>query len=331
MLTLRRSSSAGSSDDQRVASITVDLDELDHYFAIHALRPPWARGGGPGVYRTAVPRLGAWADGERVPITWFAVGRDLDAPDAASILRQRLALGDEVGSHSLDHFYDLVRRGRAELEHQVTAAQEAIHRATGAYPVGFRAPGYTVSDDLFEVLGRAGLRYDSSVFPCPAYYAAKAAVLTMQRVVGRRSAARLDSPMVLAAPRRPYRIGQPYWRTGSGLIEMPIQVSGPLRLPFIGTSLTMAGKTLSRWLTRGVLGERFINLELHGIDALDVHDGLEALASVQPDLRRVVADKLQIYSDVILLLRSAGYSFVTLREAADLAARGCLEAPQHQT
>ena len=64
---------------------------------------------------------------------------------------------------------------------------DAIAEAAGAAPLGFRAPGYTINDALFEVLAELGMRYDSSVFPCPAYYAAKVAAISGYRLLGRRS------------------------------------------------------------------------------------------------------------------------------------------------
>src|SRR5262249_22584349 len=139
---------------------------------------------------------------------------------------------------------------------------------------GFRAPGYTVTDALYEVLDELGVAYASSVFPCPPYYFAKAARLAMMRALGRTSSSILDTPFVLSAPTRPYRVGRPYWKRGGGrVLELPIQVTRGPRLPFIGTTVTLAGPAKARWLTRLVVGEPLVNLELHGIDVLDAGDG----------------------------------------------------------
>jgi peptidoglycan-N-acetylglucosamine deacetylase len=126
----------------------------------------------------------------------------------------------------------------------------------------------------------------------------------------------LDSPSVLRAPSSPYRIGQPYWSPGAGLLELPIQVAGPLRMPFIGTTLTLLGPSAARLLTRTVLGQPLVNLELHGIDFLDSHDVPGGLAQVQPDLRVPWARKREALGAVLELLRGNGYAFVRLDEAA---------------
>jgi peptidoglycan/xylan/chitin deacetylase (PgdA/CDA1 family) len=199
---------------------------------------------------------------------------------------------------------------------QIDAAQDAIEKATGTRPVGFRAPGYTVSDELLGLVESAGFLYDSSVFPCPAYWALKGMAMSAIRLKGRQSQSVLDTPKVLLAPTRAYRIGHPYWTRGGGLRELPVQVTRVLRLPFIGTSLTMAGPRAARELTRGVVGEPLVNLELHGIDVLDSGDGLTSLAKHQPDVNMPYKRKLEALAAVLQTLQDAGYRFVTLADAA---------------
>lgn len=299
----------------RLASISVDLDEIPNYFGIHGLAPP--RGVGEhAVYDVALRRLESFARQHDLPLTLFAVGADMAREASARGLRQMADQGHEIANHSLDHLYDLTRRGRDEMRRQVESGIVVLEGATGRRPTGFRAPGYAITDELVRVLEDAGVAYDSSVFPCPPYYLAKAAAMAAIRVRGRRSRSVLDTPRVLAAPTRPYRMGARYFHRGAGLIELPIQVTPGLRLPFIGTALTLAGAARARWLTRQVVGEPLVNLELHGIDLLDAADGLEALRPYQPDVRVGVLDKLASLGAVVDTLKSAGYSFVRLDEAA---------------
>src|SRR5262249_41459646 len=144
--------------------------------------------------------------------------------------------------------YDLVRLGEAEITRQIEEGARVIERAVGERPVGFRAPGYTITDEVFRILTKLGVRYDSSVFPCPAYWAAKTAAIGWIAIRGRASRSIVDTPFVLTAPTRPYRVGDPYWREGHGVTELPIQVTPGLRFPFIGTSLTLWGPKVSRTL-----------------------------------------------------------------------------------
>jgi peptidoglycan-N-acetylglucosamine deacetylase len=301
----------------RLCSVSVDLDDIACYSAIHGLEPSLDC---HAVYDLALVRILDFAKALALPLTLFVIARDLERPQNLDRLRQGVADGHEVGNHSLDHWYDLAHRQPFEQTGQVTQANARIQQLLGVQPQGFRAPGYTVSDSLLRVLVETGFKYDSSVFPCPPYYAAKAAALFSKTLRRRRSNSVLDNPSVLRAPTSPYRIGNPYWTRGSGLLELPIQVAGPLRLPFIGTSLTLLGPAGARRLTNTVVGLPFINLELHGIDFLDSRDVPKALLAVQPDLRVTLNRKLQALSAALEALRSHGYAAVRLDEAASVFA-----------
>lgn len=297
-----------------LCSVSVDLDEIPNYYAIHGLTPGHSQA--TAVYDVALGRFADLARDLELPLTLFAVGADMARPLAASGLRRMAEQGHEIGNHTLDHAYDLTRRSVAAQTEQVRGAADVLERATGQRPTGFRAPGYTVSDELYAVLQAEGVGYSSSVFPCPAYFAAKTGAISLIRLRGKQSHSVVDTPRVLTAPTAPYRVGRPYWTQGEGLLELPIQVTQRLRLPFIGTFLTMAGVRGAEWLTRGVLGVPFVNLELHGIDLLEAADGLQDLAKEQRDLRVPLSTKLAVFSAVVRMLRRFGYTFVRLDEAA---------------
>lgn len=310
----------------RLCALSVDLDEIPNYFAIHGLDPtaPEHRAGATAVYDVAVDRLLELARDASVPLTFFTIGADMQRPEAARKIREAHAAGHEIANHSLDHRYDLTRLDRTGLEEQIAGGSRAIEAVTGEAPRGFRAPGYTITDAVFDVLMDLDVTYDSSVFPCPAYFAAKVGSISAYRARGRESRSVIDSPNVLRAPTRPYFVGRPYWRRGTGmsparvtpLVELPIQVTPRFRLPFIGTSLTLAGPDGARRLAEMCVGEPLVNLELHGIDVLDEFDALEALLPHQPDVRVLRQRKLASLHAVVETLRAAGYAFVRLDEAA---------------
>jgi hypothetical protein len=299
----------------RLCAVSVDLDEIPNYFAIHGLPAPTGAERSL-VYDVAVDRLSVLAAELDLPLTLFAIGDDLQRPESVARLRAARERGFEIANHSLDHRYDLVRMGRDGIRRQIEGGADAIEQAVGARPVGFRAPGYTITDEVFDVLAELGVAYDSSVFPCPQYWAAKAAAIGLITLRGRTSRSIVDTPAVLVAPTRPYRIGRPYWKRGRGLLELPVQVTRGLRLPFFGTSVTLGGPAVARGLARMCVGEPLVNLELHGIDVLDAADGLEALRPHQVDVRVAKDRKLEALRAAVAELRSAGYAFVTLAEAA---------------
>jgi peptidoglycan/xylan/chitin deacetylase (PgdA/CDA1 family) len=268
------------------------------------------------VYDHCVPRLTAWLDEESIRATFFAIGEDLEREANRKIIATLHHAGHEIGNHSYHHHYDLTRRAAAKIREDIERGAKVIEEVCGKRPTGFRAPGYTVSDPLFSALEASGVEYDSSVFPCPSYYAAKAVALGAMKLRGRKSTSILDSPAVLRAPREPYRVGRPYWRRGDGVLELPIGVT-PLQLPYIGTSLVLSGERIAAQLSKQMLGRELINLELHGFDAADaVEDGLDALTPHRADLKRTAADKLRSLRAAIRVIRGAGYEMVTLEEAA---------------
>jgi hypothetical protein len=298
----------------KLCAVSVDIDELHHYFAIHGLSAPATA---TPAYDIALPRIGAFAEAQGIPVTFFAVGEDLGRDASAATLRALARRGHVVESHSFGHRYDLTRLGHDAIAGEVEQGAAAIARVTGRRPAGFRAPGYTVSDALFDVLEDAGVAFDSSVFPCPPYYLAKAAAMGGMRLLGRSSRSILDTPRVLAAPVRPYRPGRPWHRRGGRrFVELPVQVTRWARLPVFGQTLALAGPPGARWLARMCVGEPLVNLELHAIDFIDATEGLGALVPHQPELRVPVGRRLLAFASALETLRRAGYAFVTLEEAA---------------
>lgn len=299
----------------QLAAISIDLDEVPRYQAIHGTRSALGEAV-HAVYDRCIPRLTAWLDRESISATFFVIGEDLDRARNRDTVAALRASGHEISNHSYHHRYDLVRLDRTQIREEIERGASKIAEVCGVRPAGFRAPGYAVSDPLFQVLEATGVEYDSSVFPCASYYTAKASALAAMRLRRRKSVSILDSPAVLLAPRNPYRIGAPYWRVGEGLLELPIGVTR-FQLPYIGTSLVWGGARLAARLTKQMLGRPFINLELHGLDAADVdEDGLHSLAPHRPDLKRSAGEKLEALSAAVRVMRDAGYEIVTLQQAA---------------
>lgn len=298
----------------RLAALSVDLDEIPNYAAIYDRTAP--ESSAHAIYDHAVPRLRRLFDDVGARATFFAIGRDLAREENRSALKALHAEGHEIGNHTQSHLYDLTRRDGATIEREIVAAEEAITAATGTRPVGYRSPGYTVTDEVIGHLTARGYAYDSSVFPCPGYYGLKAAAIGAISLRGGASKSIIDTPAVLTAPADPYRVGTPYHRRGDGLRELPVGVTRGARLPYIGTFLTPS-VTAAKVLTRAMIGRPLVNLLLHGIDVADAEDdGLTWLAPYQMDLKRRAAQKEEALRAAIAVLQGAGYAFVTLAEAA---------------
>ncbi|HVR01318.1 MAG TPA: polysaccharide deacetylase family protein [Polyangia bacterium] len=320
----------------RVVSVSVDLDPVECYWRIHAMPGAPPERARHAILRRCLPRFAELFARHGVRATFFVVARDLDEDAEGRALLAALARdGHELASHTYSHPYDLVRLPSQAIAAEIDRAHALIGACGGAAPHGFRAPGYTVSSELIDMLRARRYRYDSSAFPSLAYYGAKALVMGAMRLVGRKSGSILDTPRVLAAPRAPYRPapGAPY-RAAPGkpsdaegrasdagardLVELPMAVTPLARLPVFGTSLVTAPGWMRRHLIAVALRAPFFNLELHGIDLADA-DADEippALVARQPDLRRPLAHKLAALDETLTAARAAGARFARLDEVA---------------
>lgn len=307
----------------RLAAVSVDLDTLPHYLKIQGLDEGLLDAGARAlVSKVAIDRYLELFDGK--PATFFAIGEDVADPQMAKALKAASARRVEIASHSFAHDYALSRRAPDDIAADLARAHTAIAAAVGVDPVGFRAPGYTLSPALLQEVARLGYRYDSSTFPAAPYYSAKALVMGALKLLGRPSRAVLDTPRVLFAPRVPYRpdLLAPYSVGSAPLIELPMSVGRRTRVPFIGTFVTQAPWAVVKATYASLRADVLLNFELHAIDVLDETDGVPAaLARQQRDLKVPVKQKLKRLKEAFGWLWSDGEP-VTLAEASNRLAPG---------
>lgn len=279
-------------------SVSVDLDGLGCYAAIHGLSPSLDDRALRAVPEVALQRFCDLFAAIGVRATLFVIGRE--ASLAPSPLRAAAAAGHEISSHSYAHDYALSRRTREEIAQDLALAERAIEDASGQRPRGFRAPGYTLSPALLDAVRERGYVYDSSLLPSFPYYAAKAAAIGLYALRGRRSLSILGGVGQLFARRRAHR--------RRGVRELPIATLPGLRAPVIGTTVLPLPA-----LARAAFAGGHFNLELHGIDALDQSDVPREIARAQPGMRTPAAQKLRRLRG--LLERLPG-NHCTLQDAA---------------
>jgi len=301
-----------------LACISVDLDGLGHYAALHGLGGEVVSAEARAlVHGVAVPRFTQLLEGVGGRGTLFVIGAEVDAASRAP-LGEALRRGHELACHSHGHDYALSRAPEADIDQDLARAEEVLAGLGARHPLGFRAPGYTLSPALLQAVARRGYAYDASIFPAAPYWAAKALALGWLRARGRRSAAILDSPRVLRAPRLPYRpdLARPERQGAAPLLELPMSVTPAARLPFIGTFLVLAPWPMVRGAYARLRGEPFLSVELHAVDLLGPEDGLPAaLTRTQPDLRLPLATKLARLREVLDWV-ARDFRLLPLREAA---------------
>lgn len=282
------------------ASISLDVDALRFYGAIHGLNTPIPADEDP-IYSVALDRFFDLLSEVNISGTIFFIAKDLHAAQATLTLGLK-ETNSELASHSYAHNYRLSQLSRSELEADLFEAHEALSTAwPGGQVVGFRAPGYNTSADMLETILRLGYTYDSSLLPSPAYFAARAATIASYRFLGHPSASLVGDVRAFNGPSYPY-MAHPWapWRPHAEgrLVELPMAVEPTTKAPVFGTSWTLMPerlryKALERTLAMPV---PFV-FEMHAIDLLDATDpGVpSSLASHQPGLKTPAREKMAAF------------------------------------
>ncbi|HEY0322093.1 MAG TPA: polysaccharide deacetylase family protein [Pyrinomonadaceae bacterium] len=145
-----------------VASLSLDLDNKWSYMKTHG-DAGWETF--PSYLDVVVPRALQFFKERNLTITFFIVGQDAALEKNTEALRSISAAGHEIGNHSFHHEPWLHLYSEAEIENELEQAEVAIERATRKRPVGFRGPGFSLSEQTLRVLARRGYEYDASTFP----------------------------------------------------------------------------------------------------------------------------------------------------------------------
>ncbi|NLV20325.1 MAG: polysaccharide deacetylase family protein [Bacteroidetes bacterium] len=145
-----------------LAAISLDLDNQWSYMKIHG-DEGWEEY--QSYFDIFIPHVLDLLDELELKITFFIVGKDAESEDNRKYLRMITERGHEVGNHSYSHESWLQRYSYDEIEKEIVAAEDAIEKATGQRPKGFRGPGFSWSYDLLKILEKRGYLYDASTLP----------------------------------------------------------------------------------------------------------------------------------------------------------------------
>jgi hypothetical protein len=232
-----------------IASLSLDLDNEWSYLKTHG-DPGWEAY--PTYLGAVVPRVLEMLSRHALRITFFVVGQDAALAKNGEAFAQLADSEHEIGNHSLRHEPWLHLYSEAELESELAEAEAHIEAATRRRPVGFRGPGFSLSETTLRVLHRRGYRYDASTLPtflgplARAYYFMTARMEAEER---RKRSMLFGSWREGLRPLGPYR-----WRLTEGtLLEIPVTTLPGLRLP-IHISYVLYLASFSRVAARAYFG-----------------------------------------------------------------------------
>jgi len=301
----------------RVCSVTVDVDSLCSNFKGFGLKKgqysyhEFERG-----IQTALEFFTVYD----VRATFFFVARDLKVAKNAKLIPEVASRGHEIASHSYSHPQGFRFMSVKHKEYELKESKRFLEELSGQEIIGFRAPGWNISDDALPVLRSTGYRYDSSVFPTSIAGILKALHYWSMRKRDKLTRTTMGHLYYVLSPSSPYhtsksRIGI---RGDSHFIEFPVQVAGFFRLPFFATfHLSKPGLIGSGY--DAIKENEIINYQMHLSDFVDYSDNAfngelpkESGSYIPLSLKMNLSEKMRIWRRVFDLI-SPDYRFETLQ------------------
>lgn len=285
-------------------SLSLDLDNLWSYQKTH---------GDPG-WSTFPTYLDVLAETclpifkhHALSMTVFVVGQDAALAQNRSALQALASTGLEIGNHSFRHEPWLHLYSPKELRREFDNAEEAIGEATGKVPVGFRGPGFSLSDDVLRELSRRRYLYDASTLPTFLGPLARAYYFWSSK--GLSKAEKQKRKLLFGKFSEGFRPIRPYcWRPGEHeppLVEIPVTtipiIRTPMHLSYIGY---LAGHSI--WLARLYLKLAVTLCRITGVSPSFLLHPLDFLGadkvkelSFFPGMQLTTEFKLRLFDEVI--------------------------------
>jgi peptidoglycan/xylan/chitin deacetylase (PgdA/CDA1 family) len=139
-------------------ALTFDHDAISD--SVRRGDPPVKLSHGEFGPRVGAPRILALLAARGIPSTWFVPGHTLETfPESIEAI---LAGGHEIASHGWYH-EDFAELSTDEQRAILARSVEAITRAAGVPPAGWRAPYWSLDASTLDLVEEAGFVYDSSM------------------------------------------------------------------------------------------------------------------------------------------------------------------------
>ena len=212
-----------------LSSISLDLDNEWSYLKIHG-NSDWEKY--PSYLDAFLPLVLDELDRLNLKITFFIVGKDAEISTNEKYIRMIVERGHEVGNHSYSHESWLNHFEKEKVEFEIGRAEELINNITGQKTIGFRAPGFSWSETVLNVLNENNYLYDASTLPtfigplARTYYFWTSNLSKEERKVRKN---------LFGSFKEGFRSIKPYsWDFNSNrdLLEIPVSTIPILKIPF---------------------------------------------------------------------------------------------------
>ena len=309
-----------------LATMSLDLDNKWAYLRSHN-DSAWESF--PSYLDLVVPRILKTLDDLDLKTTFFVVGQDAAIEANHKALASIADAGHEIANHSFNHEPCLHLYTPAQLELEFETSEAAIKKATGKKTVGFRGPGFSLSDQTLEVLLKRGYQYDCTTFPtflsplARAYYFmsgsfTKKQVREREALFGKFSDGFLPNDAFL-------------WNSDNrNLLELPVTTFPVIKTPLHATYLhylaSFSAFTAKSYFAAALSAYRLVNTVpsflLHPLDFMGAEDapdlnffpGMKVPSDVKMDR---IYQYLQMYREQ--------FNVVTMQTFAEMSLSGQLD------
>lgn len=302
------------------ASLSLDLDNLWSYMKTHG-DAGWESF--PSYLDVVVPRVLKFLKERNLQITFFVVGQDAALEKNHTALKSLAEAGHEIGNHSFNHEPWLQKYSAEQVETEIAQAEDVIEKVTGEKPIGFRGPGFSVSDTVIAILKRRGYLYDASTLPTYIGPLARLYYFMTAKLKAEEMSKRDNLFGSVRDGFRPVRTH--FWRTEDGkkqeLIEIPVTTMPVFKIPihvsyiiYIATyspALALFYFRVALWLCR--LTGTHPSLLLHPLDFLGCDDIKElaffpAMSLSKDKKLKLVDEVLRMYASYFNILPMQKYA-----------------------
>lgn len=217
------------------------------------------------IYEESLARFLEIAEEISVKLTFFIIGDDLQLSACRQFCEKAIKAGHKIANHTLTHPVKFTSMSGAEIADEIRLCDEKITQALGIKAIGFRAPGYYLSQDTLVALRDLGYRYDSSVLPGFSHY-----LMYLYQYIngGVKSGKAFGRAAFIFASRgvRQFPGGNP----NSPLYELPVATFPYLRFPIHMTFAFMLGNSYLKHSLEAIKKNKSHHIFLfHAIDLLN--------------------------------------------------------------
>jgi peptidoglycan/xylan/chitin deacetylase (PgdA/CDA1 family) len=254
--------------------------------------------------------------------TIFVIGKDLENPAVAKVVKEWQDQGHEIGNHTYNHKPDFGSLSYEETAREVIESHDIIRSACKQDPKGFIAPGWAISKNLIKILIEKNYLYDTSLFPSWFMYIAQMKFLWNFKWDKRRFEIfkRTDYTANLLGNSQPFFSdgNALYYSEDPGrLLILPLPVTKKVKIPCWHTMNFILPSFMYDYSLNRSLKSKYFYYLVHPTDLMDLNDVPEIYRKKVQVLERInvpLTKKIDMMEKALLKIKKHSSRMVTLAE-----------------